>query len=49
MQGDAGAQYFGFYGTGAATLASITVTTADPTGFAVGEFGINPAAGPVIP
>jgi hypothetical protein len=48
VQGQAGAQYFGFYGTGAATLASITVTTADPTGFAVGEFGINPAAGPVI-
>jgi hypothetical protein len=41
VQGQAGAQYFGFYGTGAATLASITVTTADPTGFAVGEFGIN--------
>ena len=49
VQGDSGAQYFGFYGTGAATLASITVTSADPTGFAVGEFGINPAAGPVIP
>jgi hypothetical protein len=49
VQGEAGAQYFGFYGTGAATLASITVTTADPSGFAVGEFGINPAAGPVIP
>jgi hypothetical protein len=49
VQGEAGAQYFGFYGTGAATLASITVTSADPTGFAVGEFGINPAAGPVIP
>jgi hypothetical protein len=49
VQGQAGAQYFGFYGTGSATLASITVTTADPTGFAVGEFGINPAAGPVIP
>jgi hypothetical protein len=49
VQGEGGAQYFGFYGTGAATLASITVTTADPSGFAVGEFGINPAAGPVIP
>ena len=41
VQGDSGAQYFGFYGTGDATLASITVTTADPTGFAVGEFGID--------
>jgi hypothetical protein len=41
VQGNSGAQYFGFYGTGSATLSSITVTTADPTGFAVGEFGIN--------
>ena len=41
VQGEAGAQYFGFYGTGDATLSSITVTTADPSGFAVGEFGIN--------
>jgi hypothetical protein len=41
VPGQAGAQYFGFYGTGDATLSSITVTTADPTGFAVGEFGIN--------
>jgi hypothetical protein len=41
VQGNSGAQYFGFYGTGDATLASITVTTADPTGFAVGEFGID--------
>jgi hypothetical protein len=40
VQGSAGAQYFGFYGTGGATLASITVTSTDPTGFAVGEFGI---------
>jgi hypothetical protein len=39
--GNSGARYFGFYGTGSATLSSITVTTADPTGFAVGEFGIN--------
>ena len=41
VQGQAGAQYFGFYGTGDATLSTITVTTADPSGFAVGEFGIN--------
>jgi hypothetical protein len=47
VQGNSGARYFGFYATGSATLASITVTTADPTGFAVGEFGISPAA-PVI-
>jgi hypothetical protein len=48
VQGEAGAQYFGFYGNGSATLSSITVTTADPTGFAVGEFGINPSAAPPI-
>ena len=47
VQGFAGAQYYGFYGTGASTLSSITVTTTDPTGFAVGEFGIN--GGVVIP
>lgn len=41
VQGNSGAQYFGFYGTGDKTLASITVTTADPTGFGIGEFGIN--------
>jgi hypothetical protein len=41
VEGNSGAQYFGFYGTGTATLSSITVTTADPTGFAVGQFGIN--------
>jgi hypothetical protein len=41
VQGEAGAQNFGFYATGSQTLSSITVTTADPTGFAVGEFGIN--------
>ena len=38
VQGQAGAQYFGFYGTGDATLSTITVTTADACGFAVGEF-----------
>jgi hypothetical protein len=41
VNGEGGAQYFGFYGTGGDTVASITVTTDDPTGFAVGEFGIN--------
>jgi hypothetical protein len=40
VQGNSGAQYFGFYGTGGATLASITVTSTDTSGFAVGEFGI---------
>ncbi len=41
VQGQAGAEYFGFYSTGSSPLTSITVTTADPDGFAVGEFGIS--------
>jgi hypothetical protein len=41
VDGNGGAQYFGFYGTGGVTVASITVTTSDPQGFAVGEFGIS--------
>jgi hypothetical protein len=48
VQGFAGAQYFGFYSTGTLNLASITVTTTDTTGFAVGEFGIATAAPPPI-
>ncbi len=48
VQGLAGAQYYGFYATGDSTLSSIDVSTTDPTGFAIGEFGINPAA-TVIP
>jgi hypothetical protein len=47
VQGDSGARYFGFYGTGDAEIATITVTTTDTTGLGVGEFGIFPA-GPVI-
>jgi hypothetical protein len=41
VAGDAGAEYFGFYATGTATLTSITVSGTDPDGFAVGEFGIS--------
>ena len=41
VAGYAGAKFFGFYTTGSATLASITVTGADPSGFAIGEFGIS--------
>jgi hypothetical protein len=41
VQGNSGAQYFGFYGTGDATIASITITCNDISGFAVGEFGIS--------
>ena len=48
VEGESGAQYFGFYSTGASNLASITVTTTDTTGLAVGEFGIAPAAPPPI-
>jgi hypothetical protein len=40
VNGQAGARYFGFYTTGSAPLQTITVTTTDPTGFAIGEFGI---------
>jgi hypothetical protein len=47
VDGSSGAKYFGFYATGTTTLESITVTTSDTSGFAIGEFGINPAA-PVI-
>jgi hypothetical protein len=38
-----GAKYFGFYGTGGATLSYIDVTANDANGFAVGEFGIQVA------
>jgi hypothetical protein len=40
VAGQAGARYFGFYTTGSAPLQTITVTTTDPYGFAIGEFGI---------
>jgi hypothetical protein len=44
VDGNGGAKYFGFYGVGGAKVASITVTTNDPLGFAVGEFGIAAAS-----
>lgn len=40
VNGEAGAAYFGFYGTGGATISSVTVTTAGDD-FAIGEFGIS--------
>ena len=43
VEGFAGATYFGFYGVGDATIASITITST--ISFAVGEFGIAEAAG----
>lgn len=39
VAGESGATYFGFYGTGGATVSTITVTTAGDD-FAIGEFGI---------
>jgi len=46
VDGDSGASYFGFYGTGSSLITSITVSMA--TDFGVGEFGI--ASGmPAIP
>jgi hypothetical protein len=48
VDGNGGARYFGFYGTGGATLAFITVTTNDTAGLGVGEFGISPSAAPPI-
>ncbi|MEA2219478.1 MAG: hypothetical protein QOJ35_2104 [Solirubrobacteraceae bacterium] len=41
IEGDSGARYFGFYGTGGQTVASITISASDPEGFAIGEFGIS--------
>lgn len=40
IEGNSGARYFGFYGTGDQTVASVKVTASDPAGFAVGEFQI---------
>lgn len=48
VEGDAGATYFGFYGTDGAMIESVTITVDEGAyGFAVGEFGI--AAGQVPP
>ncbi len=44
VDGFSGARYFGFYATGSHDLKTITVTGADPDGFAVGEFGISSCA-----
>ncbi|HEY5835230.1 hypothetical protein [Streptomyces sp.] len=43
VEGKAGARYFGFYSTGPTPITKITVSTSDPTGLAVGEFGIAEA------
>lgn len=44
IHGEAGARGFGFYSSNT-TIVSVVVTGTDPTGFAVGEFGI---AGPPL-
>jgi hypothetical protein len=49
VDGLGGANGFGFYGTLGSSIASINVSTADPNGFGIGEFGISaiPAPGAV--
>jgi hypothetical protein len=46
VQGNSGAQYFGFYATGTPNLAFITVSTTDTSGLGIGEFGISPTSPP---
>jgi hypothetical protein len=41
VNGNGGASGFGFYTSGADMISSITVTTTDSDGFAIGEFGVN--------
>jgi Ca2+-binding RTX toxin-like protein len=45
VTGDSGAKYFGFYGTGGDKVATITISSTDSSGFAVGEFGIATGGG----
>src|SRR6185436_4094479 len=40
VNGDAGARYVGFYGTGQSYVTSIRVDSTDASGFAIGEFAI---------
>ena len=40
INGYAGAAYYGFYGTDGSFISTIAVTTPQPIGFAIGEFGI---------
>jgi hypothetical protein len=41
VDGSAGAKYFGFYELGGTAISSITVTSTDTSGFAIGQFGIS--------
>lgn len=45
VDGTAGAKFFGFYTDGSTSLSTISITTTDQTGFAVGEFGIASGRG----
>jgi PEP-CTERM motif len=47
VDGSAGAKFFGFFTDGSVFLNTISITTTDDTGFAVGEFGI--AKGAITP
>jgi hypothetical protein len=40
VNGNGGAKYFGFSASGGTSISTITVTTTDAGGFAVGEFGV---------
>jgi hypothetical protein len=42
--GQAGAEFFGFYTTGTGVISSITISSNDRSGFAIGEFGIAKAS-----
>ena len=46
VHGSYGAKFFGFFTDGSVALSTISITTTDDTGFAVGEFGI--ARGPSL-
>jgi hypothetical protein len=41
VNGSGGASGFGFFSSGLNLISSITVTTTDSDGFAIGEFGVN--------
>ncbi len=46
VNGDAGAAYYGFYGTAGSYINSITVSTSQSIDFALGEFGLARAVVP---
>ena len=43
VNGNGGAEFFGFYATGSEMLTSIKISSTDCSGFAIGEFGIADA------